>query len=86
MIEKDIVTRTTETSTYLICDCCGLKVSLIDGVAGPEDWMNQQEFVSFRKTGGYGSIFGDGTKVALDLCETCFWKLVGKHCKLTGVE
>ncbi len=44
------------------CDVCGR--DLTDISEGPEAY-------SFRRAGGYGSVFGDGATIALDLCQHC---------------
>ena len=44
------------------CDKCGKKY---------KDIMEIQEMVKFRFVGGYGSVFGDGTRVKADICQYC---------------
>lgn len=40
-----------------------------------------QEFHHIRFTGGYGSVFGDGSRVECDLCQRCLKELVGEFCR-----
>jgi len=35
------------------------------------DMFEYQEFMKFETVGGYGSVWGDGTRISLDLCQTC---------------
>jgi hypothetical protein len=44
--------------------------------------MEWQESLQLRFTGGYGSVFGDGTKVAVDLCQHCVKELLGAYCRV----
>jgi len=53
------------------CDRCG------KGYAS-DFWEEIQEFHHINFTGGYGSIFGDGTEVKCDLCQYCLHSLI-KH-------
>jgi hypothetical protein len=57
------------------CDYCKMRYSDND--------YEIQEFVCIRFTGGYGSVFGDGDVVELDLCQHCFQKLLGSYCRIT---
>lgn len=57
----------------LTCDRCGRVV--------PEsDHAEWSETLRLRFTGGYGSIFGDGSKVEVDLCQQCVKELIGPFC------
>ena len=55
----------------LICDRC--KQEVIGD-------MELQETHSIRFTGGYSSVFGDGSDVSCDLCQQCIKKLIGDFC------
>jgi hypothetical protein len=59
----------------LVCDRCSL-------VAAPEDFQFQ-EFTSIDHIGGYESIFGDGMKVQLDLCQSCVRDTLGTWLRVT---
>jgi hypothetical protein len=56
--------------TGITCDRCGFSAETGEPEAG--------EFLSHRDVGGYGSIFGDGASVAIDLCQRCIKDLLGK--------
>lgn len=56
------------------CDKCGITIF-------PEDYVEWEEVVSWQTTGGYGSIFGDGTIVGFDLCQHCAKIVLGKYIK-----
>jgi len=53
----------------LTCDRCGKEVDANDPAA--------QDFLSIDRIAGYGSVFGDGAAVELDLCESCFQAALG---------
>lgn len=53
-----------------VCDRCGA-CHLMDT---PEF----NEFLSFSRTVGYKSVFGDGNKLSLDLCQDCSKKILGQ--------
>ena len=64
------INRTFEVITHYTCDACGKKI-------GPEDWEESQEMLHWRMTCGYGSIFGDGDTISLDLCQHCIKARLG---------
>lgn len=43
------------------------------------DEMEIQEFVRFRSSGGYSSVFGDGSSIEIDMCQHCFRDKLGKY-------
>jgi hypothetical protein len=49
------------------CSKCGKVVTA-------EDCVESQEFNSLSFTGGYGSKFGDGVNVRIDLCQDCLFE------------
>ncbi len=55
--------------TAYICDCCHKEYT---------DDVDMQEFLCFHNTGGYGSVFGDGAEMNVDLCQHCVKKLLGE--------
>lgn len=57
-------TRTIELVESYTCDGC-------KKVIPSDDWMEVQEMLHWRMTGGFGSIFGDGASLSLDLCQEC---------------
>jgi uncharacterized protein YlaI len=54
------------------CDCCNKRLPV-------EDWIEMQEMLHWRMRGGYGSAFGDGAEISLDLCQECTKKLLGDY-------
>lgn len=55
--------KTVEMVAAYVCDRCGREADADDPEAN--------EFISLDFTAGYYSIFGDGNKVSLDLCQYC---------------
>lgn len=39
------------------------------------DVCEYQEFLRIDTVGGYGSVWGDGTKIQLDLCQSCQYEM-----------
>ena len=60
-----------------ICDRCGEEHEL--------DYEGQ-EFVHIEQSCGFGSIFGDGKKIAIDLCQHCVKTLLGEHLRVLPPE
>ncbi len=52
-----------------ICDRCGRRAELATS--------EFQEFLSVDRVSGYGSVFGDGECLRLDLCQHCTKTLLG---------
>jgi len=73
MFITEEITRTEIIVTKIVCDKCKKIFSKED------DWIDWQEFFSLGNLGGYGSIFGDGVDVHIDLCQHCFKELLGKY-------
>ena len=59
-----------ESSLVVKCDKCKKEYN---------DIMEIQEMAKFRFTGGYGSIFGDGTMVIADICQYCLKEMLGDN-------
>lgn len=59
-----------EAITGISCDRCMKRVTKDDA-----DWYEMQ---SIEFTGGYGSIFGDGMNVSIDLCPHCLKETLGQ--------
>jgi len=52
------------------CDRCG-ELSNIDD-------SEFKEFLSIDHVCGYGSVFGDGERIAVDLCQRCVKNILGE--------
>lgn len=76
--------KTYETRTYpqkiataVTCDVCK-KTWRYDKDDG-DDWIETQEFLHIAHHGGYGSVFGDGSCMVLDICQHCTKKILGEY-------
>lgn len=59
----------------IACDKCGRT----DDVGG----MEAQEFLRHADGAGYGSVFGDGNRVEIDLCQHCVKEVLGPWLRVT---
>lgn len=66
---KKMRIESTEVVHGFCCDRCGSE-------AGRQE-AAFQEFASIDQVAGYGSVFGDGNRIQLELCPTCLKELVG---------
>ena len=48
-----------------------------------DDVVELQEMIFIEFIGGYTSVFGDGTKVSLDICQDCFNIILGNYVRLS---
>lgn len=73
--------RKTEVQeeTALVCDRCGREIM-------PDEHSEWSEALRLRLTGGYGSVFGDGSRVEADLCQHCVKKLIGPFCRILPTQ
>lgn len=62
--------------TVLLCDRCQKKMCEEEPDSGYRNRMQ----IRFRA--GYGSLFGDGNKVEGDLCDRCFYELLGPYLRI----
>ena len=60
-----------------ICDCCKKEFT---------DQIDFQEFLCYHNICGYGSVFGDGMIMSLDLCQDCVKKLLGDYIQFHEAE
>ena len=74
---RDFKTVKRQEVIKLTCDGCGLQASA-DG-----DY-EFQEFISVKRTCGYGSIHGDGKQIDIDLCQQCFADMCGDTLTIIG--
>lgn len=74
--------RTTEVlrPDTIVCDVCGMQYSYT------HDIFEAQEFISIDFVAGFGSVFGDGNKVNLDMCQHCASRLLGKHLQVDKTD
>ena len=63
----------TAIETGFTCDCCGVTYTKDT----PNGMFEVDEKVSIDFVGGYGSIFGDGRQIKLDLCQACVVDTLG---------
>lgn len=57
-----------------VCDRCGLDAKAEEGEA--------EEFVSIERVCGYGSIFGDGNRISVDICQHCLKDVLGEWLRI----
>jgi NMD protein affecting ribosome stability and mRNA decay len=57
-----------ETSS-IVCDACGREAEY--------DSMEASEYLCHSIIGGYTSVFADGARIELDLCQHCVKSLLG---------
>jgi hypothetical protein len=62
----------------MICDRCARQAS--------HDDLEFQEFISIDYVAGYGAVFGDGSRVQLDLCQSCVQQVLGAWLQLTEAK
>jgi hypothetical protein len=68
-----VVETTSEEIESITCDKCKKVYS---------DIFEIQEFIEIEKIGGYASVFEDGTKIELDLCQHCFKDILGNYIRI----
>ena len=61
----------------LVCDRCGREAELDDADG------EFHEFTSIEHRAGYGSVFGDGNDVEVDLCQHCLKVTLGSWIRVT---
>lgn len=62
------------------CDICKKKYTRENEI------FEFQEMVCIQFDAGYGSVFGDMSRVELDMCQHCFKKKLGDHIKITEFD
>lgn len=67
-VEKSVLDK-------FICDRC-------KGTIKSDETTELWETLCIEKTGGYDSVFGDGTTIRCDLCQHCLKDLIGGFCRL----
>jgi len=61
-----------------ICDRCGREVEAPEGEA--------EELVSIDRVGGYCSIFGDGNRISIDICQHCLKDVLGEWLRIVPLR
>jgi len=69
----EVVKEVTESIT---CDICKKTYDM-------DDIFEIQEFVHIRLSCGYGSVFGDGDLVELDMCQHCLNEHLGEYIRVS---
>lgn len=67
----------TLTETITTCDRCGREM-----IPNDQDCQHQER-IAVRFRAGYGSEFGDGNLVELDLCQHCVKEVLGEWLQVT---
>lgn len=71
MIREKTITIQKEIVDFIQCDFC-------DRIKHPAS-LEYHEFISIRHDCGYTSIFGDGNRIELDMCQHCLSKLLKRE-------
>lgn len=79
-VRTESIIEDIEIIEGMTCDVCGKSVQAetIGEYASP-DVFEAQEFHTIDFRGGYGSVFGDGTRVTIDICQHCLKQMIGKY-------
>lgn len=74
MIHYDKEMKEVEVEKFV-----GITCSVCKTFYRADDDMETQEFHHIRFTGGYASVFGDGSEIRCDLCQKCLKKMIGDY-------
>lgn len=55
----------------------GFECSRCKATHDADNFVEMQEMLHWRNTGGYGSVWGDGVTVEVTLCQKCTLELLG---------
>lgn len=80
MQEHEVVPVKTKQLVGVHCDRC--KAEFRVGVGN--DDMEIQEMLIVDFTGGYGSVFGDGTHMKGELCQACVKTVLGPFLRVAA--
>ena len=67
-----------ERIAAIVCNKCGKRIV-------HEDHIEWQESFIYCFTGGYGSVFGDGADLSVELCQGCMKELLGPYIRQKDV-
>lgn len=70
-----------EKPSAIICDVCGEKYDLNDYIQE----IKASEFLEIDFVAGYLSPFEDMTRVQIDVCPNCVFKLLGKYARTEDI-
>jgi hypothetical protein len=78
MLNHEIVTETVKSSRLvsITCDKCGKTFENKEEIP---DIFEIQEFFHIKNRGGYGSVFGDGDLLSIDLCQHCMKEILERE-------
>ena len=76
----ETIIQETEILKSIKCDVCEKEYDDID------DILELQEFLEWENSCGYNSIFGDGNRISIDICQHCQKNLLGKYIKVKEYE
>jgi hypothetical protein len=76
MIKNKVVEEKVEVADLIICDVCKKEYSY------DKDILDIQEFVHINTCAGYGSIFGDGSTIKIDICQHCLDNKLGEYLRI----
>jgi len=62
----------------MTCDICGKDLR--------NNFIEEDECFNIVHEGGYGSVFGDGSIIAIDICQDCFKDKLGKYIRYVEEE
>lgn len=74
-IEKQTIEQ--DVCTGFDCDRCGRQFDR-------ENFIEWQERLDIQTTAGYGSIWGDGNQLELQLCQECAHDILGPYMRVNG--
>ena len=75
MIITEKKVQEVEETIEIICDKCQKKYDI-------DDIFEIQEFYHIKFTGGYASVFGDGSVVECDICQHCLLEIIKDFCRI----
>jgi len=78
--EKTPVIR--DVAVMIICDKCGFTIDYLSEDLSNDDTLEAQEFLHWSNPCGYGSVFGDGAVIEIDLCQRCVKELLGEFIRV----
>ncbi len=81
--EKVEIKEEVEKTVSITCDICGKTYTYDTYDTEADNILEIQEFIHIKNNCGYGSIFGDGDTIELDMCQHCFKEKLGQYIRIT---